>query len=184
MKGHITIFVLMKTIVSSFFTMIFLIASAFAAIKAGTIIPVEGSSMEPFLAEGNRLLVNRMAYGIRLPISGSYVPGLAPKRGDIIVYRSPQDAQRVVKRCVGVPGDSLAVVRGDLLIASSIIIPMRRGQEASFEGLEAIPEGMVFAYGENSGHSVDSRDYGLVSVSSIEGKVVRFRRGKLLGGRP
>ncbi len=175
----------MKTIVSSFFTMIFLIASAFAALKAGTIIPVEGSSMEPCLSEGNRLLVDRMAYGIRLPISGSYVPGLTgPKRGDIIVYRSPQGGQRVVKRCVGVPGDSLAVVRGDLLIASSVIIPMRRGQEESFEGLGAIPEGMVFAYGENSGHSVDSRDYGLVSVSSIEGKVVRFRRGKLLGGRP
>lgn len=95
-----------------------------------------------------------------------------PERGDLILYRSPKDNHLVVKRCIGLPGDRLAAVRGDMLIASSILIPMRTGQERAFAGMDVIPTGMIFTYGENSTRSIDSRDYGLVQISSIEGKVI------------
>ena len=91
------------------------------------------------------------------------------------MFRNPLDSQRQVKLCIGVAGDRLVKLDSKLVIAGSIIVELRPGQGGIFEGTYAVPEGKVFVYGENSRRSVDSRDYGFVEISSIEGKIFYFR---------
>ena len=72
---------------------------------------VPSSSMEPTLRVGDYLLVNHLAYGPRLPFTNTAIEFGQPKRGDVVVFRYPQDVSLFyVKRLIGLPGD---VVRFD-----------------------------------------------------------------------
>ena len=75
-------------------------------------------SMERTLLVGDRLLVNKLAYGAELPFTAHRLPGLEhPHRGDIIVFRWPVDPRtNFIKRVVGVPGDTLAMRDGVLFL--------------------------------------------------------------------
>jgi signal peptidase I len=75
-------------------------------------------SMERTLLVGDRLLVNKLAYGADLPFTARRLPGLEhPHRGDIIVFRWPVDHRtNFIKRVVGVPGDTLAMRDGRLIV--------------------------------------------------------------------
>lgn len=67
---------------------------------------VPTGSMEPTLRVGDYLLVDKLAYGPRLPFTNTALPLGEPRRGDVVVFRFPQDvSQMYVKRLVGVPGD-------------------------------------------------------------------------------
>ncbi len=72
--------------------------------------PVPTGSMNPTILEGDVVWVNKLAYGLRVPLTRLYLTHWAePQRGDIVVVLSPQDGTRLVKRVVGVPGDTLAM---------------------------------------------------------------------------
>lgn len=72
--------------------------------------PVPTGSMNPTILEGDVVWVNKLAYGLRLPLTQHHLAQWAdPKRGDIVVVLSPRDGTRLVKRIVGVPGDLLAM---------------------------------------------------------------------------
>lgn len=72
--------------------------------------PVPTGSMNPTILEGDVVWVNKLAYGLRMPLTQFYVTRWAePARGDIVVVLSPKDGTRLVKRVVGVPGDTLAL---------------------------------------------------------------------------
>ena len=86
---------------------------------------VPSGSMEPTILVGDHVLVNKVAYGLRIPdsieglllprpSSGRYLLHFAPiKRGDIIVFKSPLDSGvPLVKRVVGLPGDRIQVING------------------------------------------------------------------------
>jgi len=86
---------------------------------------IPSGSMEPTILVGDRILVNKVAYGLRIPatIAGMRVPGFssgkylfraAPiHRGDIIVFTAPYDRGiDLIKRVVGVPGDKVQVIDG------------------------------------------------------------------------
>ncbi len=72
--------------------------------------PVPTGSMAPTILEGDVVWVNKLAYGLRLPLTQLHLAQWAdPRRGDIVVVLSPRDGTRLVKRVVGVPGDTLAM---------------------------------------------------------------------------
>src|ERR1700723_3482778 len=74
---------------------------------------VPSGSMEPTVAVGDQVCVNKLAYGLRLPASQVYVlPRAAPAGGDVVVLDSPVDGKVLLKRVVAVPGDLVAVVDG------------------------------------------------------------------------
>jgi signal peptidase I len=77
--------------------------------------PVPTGSMAPTILEGDVVWVNKLAYGLRVPLTTWHVAQWAhPARGDIVVVLSPLDGTRLVKRVVGVPGDTLEMIENRL----------------------------------------------------------------------
>ena len=97
---------------------------------------IPSGSMEPTLLVGDWLFVNKLRYGPHIPFTNSSLPGYAePKRGDVAVFESPpQDpairispeeiTPTLVKRVIGVPGDTL-YMRDALLFVNGIAQPRK-----------------------------------------------------------
>jgi signal peptidase I len=93
-----------------------LIATSFkSAIADWNDIPT--GSMEPTILIGDRIFVNKLAYDLKVPYTTSHIARWSdPKRGDIVVFYSPKDGKRLVKRVIGLPGDTLAMRQNRLFI--------------------------------------------------------------------
>ncbi len=79
--------------------------------------PVPSGSMNPTILEGDVVWVNKLAYGLRVPLTTHHLAQWAdPQRGDIVVVLSPVDGTRLIKRVVGVPGDTLAMVDNQIVL--------------------------------------------------------------------
>ncbi len=79
--------------------------------------PIPSGSMRPTLLEGDVVLVDRLAYDLKLPLTDIVVKPMGePRRGDIVTFHSPADDSRLIKRLVGLPGDTVAVRRGQLFL--------------------------------------------------------------------
>lgn len=79
--------------------------------------PVPSGSMNPTILEGDVVWVNKLAYGLRLPLTTVHLSQWAdPQRGDIVVVLSPADGTRLIKRVVGVPGDTLSMRDNQLFL--------------------------------------------------------------------
>jgi signal peptidase I len=77
---------------------------------------VPTGSMKPTILEGDRIVVNKLAYDLKVPFtSWRILRWSVPRRGDVVVLFSPADGKRLVKRVVGVPGDRI-VMRDDRLL--------------------------------------------------------------------
>ncbi len=78
---------------------------------------VPTGSMKPTILEGDRLLVNKLAYGLRMPFTNWWlVQWSGPQRGDVVICFSPADGVRLVKRVVGLPGDRVELRDNVVLI--------------------------------------------------------------------
>lgn len=78
---------------------------------------VPSGSMEPTLRVGDYLLINHLAYGPRLPFTNTAIEFGQPQRGDVVVFRNPQNvSQLYVKRLVGMPGDVVSFAGGVVAI--------------------------------------------------------------------
>ncbi len=122
---------------------------------------VQGSSMEPTLHDGERLLVNKLAYRL-----GDLSPG------DIIVFRYPKDPTRdFIKRIIALPGDTVELREGTVLVNNEALQEgyVVHHSHDSMGPLEII-EGEVFVLGDNRTNSDDSRFFGTVPVENIKGK--------------
>jgi signal peptidase I len=79
--------------------------------------PIPSESMHPTLLEGDVVLVNRVAYDLKLPLTDiSLVRMGEPRRGDVVTFHSPTDGTRLIKRLVGVPGDVIELREDRLLV--------------------------------------------------------------------
>jgi len=91
------------------------------------VAPVIGPSMEPTLNPGDRLAVNKLAYGLRLPFAQRKLAARQPRRGDLIVFanpdrgRSPDEPASIVKRVIGLPGDEIAFLNGSPVINGWVV---------------------------------------------------------------
>ena len=87
---------------------------------------IPSDSMMPTLLDGDFIVVNKYAYGLRLPVTNHKFWAVGePLRGDVVVFRYPPDPKvNYIKRVVGLPGD-LVQVRGDRLIINGEPVPFR-----------------------------------------------------------
>jgi signal peptidase I len=104
-----------------------LIATSFkSAIADWNHVPT--GSMKPTILEGDRIFVNKLAYDLKIPYTTVHLACWNdPKRGDIVVFFSPADGKRLVKRVVGVPGDTVSMHNNRLFI---------NGKTAAYEALD------------------------------------------------
>lgn len=78
---------------------------------------VPTGSMRPTILEGDRVWVNKLAYDLKVPFTTWRISEWGnPQRGDIVVFFSPHDGLRLVKRVVGLPGDTLELRNNALII--------------------------------------------------------------------
>jgi signal peptidase I len=78
---------------------------------------VPTGSMKPTILEGDRVFVNKLAYDLKVPFTTWHVAEWGnPKRGDIVVFYSPKDGTRLIKRAVGLPGDVIELRSEQLII--------------------------------------------------------------------
>jgi signal peptidase I len=129
---------------------------------------IPSGSMLPTLQIGDHILVNKFIYYFE-PI----------RRGDIIVFKFPQDETRdFVKRAIGLPGETLEI-RGRQVLIDGVPLkepyavysegPSLRGLESEHLGPLVIPPGKLFMMGDNRDHSMDSRAWGFMDVHEIRG---------------
>lgn len=139
---------------------------------------VPSGSMEHTLRPGDRVFVDKRAYGLRVPFTLARItPGEAPARGDVVVFDAPDDGTRLIKRIVAVGGDVLEVRAGRALING-----VRHDERAALElrmgggpdvGPVLVPEGHVFVMGDFRGNSRDSRFFGFVRGDRIYARAAR-----------
>ena len=78
--------------------------------------------MKPTIVEGDRIFVNKLAYDLKIPYTTVHLATWShPARGDIVVFFSPTDHIRMVKRVVGLPGDKIAVDRHRLSVNGHLL---------------------------------------------------------------
>jgi signal peptidase I len=121
---------------------------------------VEGQSMDPTLHDSQRLIIEKVSYHLR-----------PPQRGDIVVLRRPQrPADPLIKRVIGLPGETVEIREGRVLINDKPLSEAYLDQPTS--GLypaQMVPEKHVFVLGDNRGSSNDSRSFGMVAIEDIIG---------------
>ena len=84
--------------------------------------PVPTGSMKPTIMEGDVILVNRAAYDLKIPFTTRHIVQFRdPQRGDIVVFKSPEDGTRLVKRIIGLPGERLRVAGDQVWINGEMV---------------------------------------------------------------
>jgi signal peptidase I len=155
---------------------------------------VPTGSMEYTLMPGDRVLVDKTAYGVRIPFTtiDLFAAG-QPTRGDVAVFDSPTSGDRLIKRIVAVGGDSVALADGRLEVNGvqlgdaigeahgehHALLNLNDGGGPDIESL-VIPDGMVLALGDHRGNSQDGRFFGPIPEQEIVGRAlgVYYRRGE------
>jgi signal peptidase I len=128
-------------------------------------VRVEGTSMLPRLEDSDRLFINKFVYHFS-----------AIERGDVVVFRSPEDADRsFIKRVIALPGDRLRIDHGRVIVngkpqRESYVPPQYRDGNSMAE--ITIPDDCYFMMGDHRNISYDSRVFGPVQRSLIYGKAV------------
>jgi|SRR5688572_17834137 len=87
---------------------------------------VPTGSMKPTILEGDRVFVNKLAYDLKVPFTSWRLARWSePQRGQIVVFFSPHDEKRLVKRVIGLPGDRIEM-RNRLLYVNTVPVPQER----------------------------------------------------------
>ena len=134
---------------------------------------VPSGSMTPTVQIGDHVLVAKAAYGLRLPLTTTYVAHFAaPDRGDVVVLESPDPDDPVVllKRVVAVGGDEVEVKDGRVFLGGALTDA--RGEGGPDFGPARVPDGQLLVLGDNRGNSRDGRTFGFVSRDRVLGRAI------------
>lgn len=83
---------------------------------------VPTGSMKPTILEGDYVFVNKLAYDLKVPFTTVHLAQWSnPRRGDIVVFYSPQDGTRLVKRTIGLPGDVIELRSDELIVNGEVV---------------------------------------------------------------
>jgi signal peptidase I len=126
-------------------------------------VKVEGTSMQPHLADQDRIFVNRFIYRFA-----------DIRRGDVVVFGYPKDdSKSFIKRVMGVPGDEVEIREGVVFVNGSRLnepyLSPEYWDNRSFPKV-VVPCGRYFVLGDHRNSSNDSRHWGFVARDSIYGK--------------
>jgi signal peptidase I len=134
-------------------------------------VKVEGTSMLPYLHDGERIFVNKLIYYDDFR--------WAPKvyRGDIVVFWFPDDPSKsYIKRVVGLPGDTVEMREGSVLINGTVLeekyLDPKENLSTRSQAPVYVKPGYYFVMGDNRDNSSDSRSWGLVPKKYIYGKAL------------
>jgi signal peptidase I len=114
---------------------------------------VPSGSMNPTIIEGDRVYVNKLAYDLKVPFTTWHIAQWAnPQRGDIVVFFSPYDGTRLVKRVVGLPGDTVELRKEQLIINGQPVDYAPLSKEISGQLPEAEQQQSLFAMEQLPSH--------------------------------
>jgi len=152
---------------------------------------IPSGSMENTLLIGDHLFVNRYIYGAAATgLERKILPRRDVERGDIVIFRSPENPNMdVVKRCVGIPGDSIDVRAKQLYINGKAVAdggyaihadPITyselsfsdQGRQRDNYGPETVPPDHYFCMGDNRDKSYDSRFWGMLPRHLVKGRAL------------
>lgn len=163
---------------------------------------IPSASMVPTLQVHDFILVNKFAYGLRLPVLGTKIlPVGMPDRGDVMVFFPPNDKRYFIKRVIGLPGDEIQLKDNVLYINGVLmeqellstdngswppVVVMRENLQLHEHLIQrypvpvnphsnyhvVVPEGHYFVMGDNRDNSSDSRFWGTVPEQNVVGQAV------------
>ena len=151
---------------------------------------IPSGSMEDTLLVGDHLFVNRFIFGpAPSALEKRLLPLRTPRRGDIVIFRSPErPTVDLVKRLIGLPGDTLQIVNKELFVNGQRVtdtayvvhkdartFPNRPYLSEQMRlrdnfGPVTVPEGRYFCMGDNRDYSYDSRFWGTVPADYLKGR--------------
>ena len=158
---------------------------------------VPTGSMKPTIVEGDRILVNKLAYDLKIPLSHIRLLSWGqPLRGDIVVFDSAVEKTRLVKRVIGLPGDTIAMQDNQLFINGALLNYSELGTDGAYLqatehlgdaphalqigadapspagsfGPVTVPADRLLVLGDNRDNSKDSRFIGFVPRGEIIGR--------------
>jgi signal peptidase I len=132
---------------------------------------VEGPSMQPTLHTGEFLWVNKAAY---FSLDGKYPLG-GPQRGDVAVLHAPDAPDDLIKRVIGLPGDTLSIYQGQVFVNGKLLSEPYITLHASYTfppdgGQVVVPENEYFVLGDNRANSRDSHMGWFVPAENLVGR--------------
>lgn len=159
---------------------------------------ISGRSMQPTLLDGDKVWVNKLAYDVRIPFTGISLLSLSePERGDIVIINSDVAGKRLVKRIIGLPGDTV-YMRNNMLVVNGAVADYEVVTEAqegvviiehlldqshqamlsNFRGNRStrsfgpaqVPDHHFFVLGDNRDNSADSRLYSFIPRDQLIGR--------------
>ena len=120
---------------------------------------VNTSSMKPTIVEGDRFFVNKLAYDLKIPYTTLHITEWGhPQRGDIVIFHSPIEDKRLVKRVIGIPGDTIEMQNNQLII---------NGEKVTYEPVDHIRDSLQLL-------NKDFAQYGLIENLSDKRHPVQF----------
>lgn len=159
---------------------------------------ISGASMQPTLLDGDKVWVNKLAYDVKIPFTEISLAKISdPRRGDVVIIDSKKADKRLVKRIVGIPGDTIYMQNNGLVIngkatdyqvlsrSDNALIILEelpgkthlarlsrhfiRRSNRSY-GPTIVPEDQYFVLGDNRDNSADSRVYSFIPRGEIIGR--------------
>ncbi|MDJ0764693.1 MAG: signal peptidase I [Myxococcota bacterium] len=174
---------------SSILVAALIVLVARASIADHYVVPT--GSMEPTVHAGDRIVVNKLAYGVRIPLTNAYLLAInQPKVGHVVVLDSPKDSKVLLKRVVAGPGDVVSL-RNGVITLNNTRVPISLDRARVKEHLQGVtheiyldlgggpdfgpvrlPPNKYLVVGDNRGQSLDGRSFGLIPSQAILGRAV------------
>src|SRR5437762_10231346 len=148
----------------SIFVLAFVVFAVRSSLADWNDVPT--GSMKPTILEGDRVYVNKLAYDLKIPFTTLHLAEWGnPARGDIVVFYSPHDGQRLVKRVIGLPGDTIEL-RNNVLVLNGQPVEYKPIAEELLRDVTLMDR----ASNEYSSEKLDERPHAIAANPSLPSK--------------